>query len=175
MLQPYPKKDKTHMNPSAVTEVNWLMCFILGVRRIRGEMNIAPAKPLPILIENGSVNDRNFLAHNTHYLKKLGRLDSIVALVANDEPPESAIALVGEMKILIPLAGLIDKAAEISRLDKEIQKIHKDLPRVRGKLNNTNFIDKAPPAVIEKEKAKLVRFEKSLKNLEQQREKIKQL
>ena len=76
------------------------------------------------------------------------------------------------MKILIPMAGLIDKQAELSRLDKEIQKIHKELPRIEGKLKNPKFIDKAPQNVVEKEKEKLASYRLSLNNLEQQRQKI---
>ena len=151
------------------------MAFILGIRRIRGEMNIAPAKPLPILIENGSTQDKAFLNNNMAYLKKLGRLESITWLSSDDDAPESAIALVDEMKILIPMAGLIDKEAELARLDKEIQKINKDMPRIVGKLNNPKFMDKAPADVVDKEKAKLVALESSLKNLKEQLDKIKAL
>ncbi|NOQ34389.1 MAG: valine--tRNA ligase, partial [Methylococcaceae bacterium] len=175
MLQPYPKADESQINQDAIAQTNWLMAFILGIRRIRGEMNIAPAKPLPILIENGSVQDKAFLKNNMAYLKKLGRLESITWLSSEDSAPESAIALVDEMKILIPLAGLIDKEAELARLDKEIQKINKDMPRIVGKLNNPKFMDKAPADVVDKEKAKLVALESSLKNLKEQLDKIKAL
>ena len=175
MLQAFPETDETQIKQDAIVEINWVMAFILGVRRIRGEMNIAPGKPLPVLVENGSENDEMFLKHNQAYLEKLGRLESIIWLQANENAPESAIALVGEMKILIPLAGLIDKHAEIMRLDKEIQKIHKEMPRLVGKLNNPKFMDKAPAEVIEKEKNKLTSLESSLKNLEQQLNKIKAL
>jgi valyl-tRNA synthetase len=108
-------------------------------------------------------------------LQKLGRLDSITWLGREQQAPESAIALVGEMKILIPMAGLIDKAAELARLDKEIQKIIKELPRIEGKLNNPSFVDKAPADVIDKEKAKLTDLRSSLNNLEQQQRKIQAL
>ena len=151
------------------------MSFILGVRRIRGEMNIAPGKPLPVLIQNGSDNDRTLLQHNQLYLQKLGRLATITWINPNDPSPESAIALVGDMKILIPIAGLIDKEAELSRLDKEIQKIAKDLPRIEGKLNNPAFIDKAPVDVVDKEKQKLAELRSTLTNLEEQFNKIKAL
>jgi len=175
MLQPYPIADETLVDASAITEANWVMSFILGVRRIRGEMNIAPGKPLPVLLQNGSATDQQYLTNNTVYLKKLGRLESITWLNSDDITPESAIALVGEMKILIPMAGLIDKEAELARLEKEIQKIKNDLPRVEGKLSNPTFIDKAPADVIDKEKAKLADLRSSLNNLEQQQCKIREL
>ena len=173
MLQPYPVADEARIDANAVTEINWVMNFILGVRRIRGEMNIAPGKTLPVLLQNGSAADQNFLTNNTVYLQKLGRLTSITWLNSNDTTPESAIALVGEMKILIPMAGLIDKDAELARLEKEIQKIKNDLPRVEGKLSNPTFIDKAPADVIDKEKAKLADLRSTLNNLEQQQTRIR--
>ena len=172
MLQSYPAADESLIDAGAVAEVNWVMSFILGVRRIRGEMNIAPGKPLPVLLQNGSEADRDYLSNNTVYLQKLGRLESITWLNSDDATPESAIALIGEMKILIPMAGLIDKAAELARLEKEIQKINNDLPRVEGKLSNPTFIDKAPAEVIAKEKAKLADLRSTLNNLEQQHARI---
>ncbi len=172
MLQAYPIADESLINDNAVTEINWLMSFILGVRRIRGEMNIAPGKPLPVLLQNGSVNDQNFLTTNSVYLHKIGRLASITWLDNEQSTPESAIALVGELKILIPMAGLIDKDAELARLEKEIQKINNDLPRIKDKLSNPTFVDKAPAAVIDKEKAKLAELCSVLSNLEQQHAKI---
>ena len=175
MLQPYPVADETRIDTNAVTEINWVMNFILGVRRIRGEMNIAPGKPLPVLLQNGSATDQSYLTNNTIYLRKLGRLESIMWLNSDDTTPESAIALVGEMKILIPMAGLIDKNAELTRLEKEIQKIKNDLPRVEGKLSNPTFIDKAPANVIDKEKAKLADLRSTLNNLEQQQTRIQAL
>ncbi len=175
MLQPYPKVDESQINHTATTEVEWLMKFVLGVRQIRGEMNIAPGKPLPVLVQNGSVKDKVSLAHNRVYLEKMARLENIHWLNSDEVAPESAMALVGEMKILIPIAGLIDKEAELARLEKEMQKIHKELPRIVGKLNNAGFVDKAPAAVLEAEKAKLAALESSLANLEQQFNKIKAL
>lgn len=175
MLQPYPVADETKIDNNAIAETNWVMNFILGVRRIRGEMNIAPGKPLPVFLQNGSLADQQSLSNNGIYLQKLGRLNSITWLRPSESTPESAMALVGEMKILIPMAGLIDKEAELARLEKEIQKINNDLPRVEGKLNNPAFVDKAPPEVIEKEKAKLADLRSMLNNLEEQQRKIRAL
>ncbi|MCX7103874.1 MAG: valine--tRNA ligase [Methylococcales bacterium] len=172
MLQPYPVADNFHIDNSAIAEINWVMNFILGVRRIRGEMNIAPSKPLPVLLQNGSIIDQSYLSNSSVYLQRLGRLESITWLSNDDTTPESAIALVGELKILIPIAGLIDKDAELIRLDKEIQKIKNDLPRIQGKLSNPTFINKAPAEVIDKENAKLTDLLSNLHNLEQQQIKI---
>lgn len=175
MLQPYPVADETQIDNKAIAEINWVMSFILGVRRIRGEMNIAPGKPLPVLLQNGTYADQQILDGNQIYLRKMGKLESIIWLNATETAPESAMALVGELRILIPMAGLIDKEAELARLDKEIQKINNDLPRVEGKLNNPAFVDKAPAEVIDKEKAKLTDLRSMLSNLEQQQRKIQAL
>jgi valyl-tRNA synthetase len=175
MLQPYPVADEAQIDNAAIAETNWVMNFILGVRRIRGEMNIAPSRPLPVLLQDGSDADRRSLDNNQVYLQKLGRLEAITWLGNDETAPESAMALVGDMKILIPMAGLIDKEAELARLEKEIQKIHNDLPRVEGKLNNPAFVDKAPPEVIDKEKAKLADLRSMLNNLEEQQRKIRAL
>jgi len=175
MLQPYPISDEAKIDNDAIQNADWLMSVILGVRRIRGEMNIAPSKPLPILLKNGNANDALRLENNRIYLQKLARLESMTWLNEHDVAPESAIALVGEMQILIPMAGLIDKTAELARLDKEIQKIRNDLPRVEGKLNNPAFVDKAPTEVLEKERAKLAEMQSILANLETQHAKISAL
>ncbi|MDD5322208.1 MAG: valine--tRNA ligase [Methylococcales bacterium] len=175
MLQPYPVADKDTFDDKAIAEISWVMNFILGVRRIRGEMNIAPGKPLPVLLQNGSAADRGSLTHNRIYLQKLGRLESITWLNNDDATPESAIALVGEMKILIPMSGLIDKSSELARLEKEIQRIKIDLHRVEGKLSNPAFVDKAPPEVINKEKIRLADLYTMLNNLEHQQSKIRAL
>ncbi|MGR8997558.1 MAG: valine--tRNA ligase [Gammaproteobacteria bacterium] len=172
MLQPFPVANDAQVDSNAIAQTNWVMSFILGVRRIRGEMNIAPGKPLPVLLQNGSVIDQDYLTNNKVYLQKLGRLESIEWLNSDDRTPESAIALVGDMKILIPMAGIIDKTAELARLEKEIQKIKNDLPRVEGKLSNPAFVDKAPPEIINKEKARLADLHAMLNNLEQQQSKI---
>ncbi|MDP2902471.1 MAG: valine--tRNA ligase [Methylovulum sp.] len=175
MLQAYPVADKAAYDTDAIAQINWVMNVILGVRRIRGEMNIAPGKPLPVLLQKGCEADRQNVANNLVYLQSVGRLASINWLNADDVAPESAMALVGDMAILIPMAGLIDKAAELARLEKEIQKINNELPRVEGKLSNPAFVDKAPAEVIGKEKSRLADLRSMLNNLEQQQAKIRAL
>ena len=172
MLQPYPEADDGQVDEGAVAEMEWVMSFLLGVRSIRGEMNIAPAKPLPLLIQNGSAQDRAWLEGNREFVLKLGRVESITWLDPAEEAPESAIALVGEMKLLIPMRGLIDKDAELARLDKEIQRIAKELPRLEGKLGDASFIEKAPPQVVAKEQARLQELTASLAELRAQSQKI---
>ena len=155
MLQPFPTADAALADPVAESQMEWVMQFILGVRRIRGEMNISPGKPLSVLLSHASEQDRTSLEANRQALGFLARLESIEVLPEGDEGPESAIALVGGMKLLIPLAGLIDKDAEIARLEKEIARLRGDVDRTAAKLANSGFVDKAPEAVVAKERAKL--------------------
>jgi valyl-tRNA synthetase len=172
MLQAYPETDASRIDPAAAPEMEWVMAVILGIRRIRGEMNIAPSKPLPVLIQNGSAQDQAYLAGNREYIQRLGRTESIGWLEAADAAPESAMALVGEMKVLIPMRGLIDKTAELARLDKEIQRLEKELPRMESKLSDESFLAKAPPQVVAKEQARLQEVRASLLELKAQAEKI---
>ncbi len=175
MLQPYPVSLADAIDEQAVAEMEWVMQFILGIRRIRGEMNIKPAKPLPVLLQNGSEQDATHLENNRHYLDTLARLESITWLSADQDAPESATALVGEMKVLIPMAGLIDKAAELTRLDKELTKRQKDLERITGKLSNASFVDKAPAAIVAKEQKKADDLKVAITQLQSQLEKIQSL
>ena len=164
----YPESDHTLIQPEANADIDWLKAVIIGVRNIRGEMNIAPGRPLPLLLNNGSAEDRRRLQQNHELLKKLAKLDSIQWLEAGQQAPQCATQLVGAMEVLVPMAGLIDKDAEIARLNKEIDKLNKDLLRIRGKLDNPAFVAKAPAAVVDKEKNKLVGQERAAAKLQQQ-------
>ncbi len=171
--QAFPEPDLELVDEQAIAEIEWLMAFILGVRRIRGEMDIKPGKLLPVQLQNGSKQDKLRLQQTSKILKKLGRIEEISWLSNDQIPPESAISLVGELKILIPIAGLIDKDAELKRIEKEIQKLEKDLPRVQNKLSNQGFLDKAPDSVINREKSKLESMQSALENLQLQAVKIR--
>ena len=172
MLQSYPEADEAHINQDVIDELEWVKSFIMGVRQIRSEMNIKPSELLPVLLENGSEIDLQRLNNNRTFVMSLAKLKEITWLEANEQSPESATSLVGNMKLLIPLAGLIDKDAELSRLQKHMDKTEQDAKRINGKLNNANFVDKAPDAVVAKEREKLADIEAALANLKQQHAKI---
>jgi len=171
MHQPYPACDETSINAVAVADIGWVKDFVLGVRKIRSGMNIPPRKSLPVLLQNGSAQDQQRLETNRHYLASLGRVESIEWL-GDSEGPEFATALVGDMKLLIPMAGLIDKEAEQARLGKELDKKRGDLERTENKLGNASFVDKAPAAVVDKEKAKAEDLRSAITQLEEQLTKI---
>ncbi|WP_256811867.1 MULTISPECIES: valine--tRNA ligase [Pseudomonas] len=175
MLQPWPVANEERIDPAAENDIEWLKELMLGTRNIRGEMNIGPGKPLPIYLKNVSAEDQRRLTENEALLKKLARLESITVLAAGEEAPLSATALVGEMEVLVPMAGLIDKGAELARLDKEILRLQGEVQRVGGKLSNAGFVDKAPAEVIEKERAKLAEAEQALGKLAEQHARIASL
>lgn len=175
MLQPYPEPDTSKIDEEATHDIEWLKHVIVGIRNIRGEMNISPGKTLPVYFNNGSDQDKTRLENNRQFLSKLAKLDSITWLYPGDDIPMSATALVGDMEILVPMAGLIDKNAELVRLNKEIEKLKKELNTVQGKLSNEKFTNKAPAAVVAKEQTKLVEVAVNLKKLEQQHLSITEL
>ena len=175
MRQSFPLHRAALVNPSAEAEMHWVMQFILGIRKIKGEMNIAPSKPVPVLLADSDENDRAWAVKHRQYLDFLARTESIRVLEPGDAGPESATALVGDMKVLIPLAGLIDKDAELARLDKEISRLRQDIERTEKKLSNASFVDKAPEAVVSKEREKLNRGQAAIEDLSAQAAKIRAL
>ncbi len=173
--QPFPEPENHLIDDDSEKEIDWLKSFILGIRKIRGEMNIPPGKPLSCYIKNYSGQDKVYIERSKSILSTIAKLDSINLLSKSDEEDESAIALVGEMKILIPLAGLIDKGAEKERLNKEIEKLIKLKSQFSAKLSNEKFVKGAPEAVVNNEKEKLASTESALKDLKQQLDKISNL
>jgi valyl-tRNA synthetase len=175
MLQPYPEADNSKIDEQAETELEWVKTFISGVRRIRSEMDIPPGKPLSLLLQNASDNDRLLYDSNQSFIETLAKIEHSEWLAESEKTPESATALVGEMKILIPLAGLIDKDAELARLEKEIGKLQSNVDKTTAKLVNKNFIDKAPADVVAKERERLAEMSKAIEQLNEQAEKIQAL
>ena len=175
MLCGYPKADQNQIDANVIAELEWLKQFIMGVRQIRSEMDIKPGKPLPVMCQNGSKLDQQRLDNNQGLLKSLAKLESVNWLSEGEQAPESATSLVGDMSILIPLAGLIDKDAELARLEKNMQKLEQEALRIEAKLGNESFVAKAPEAVVNKEKEKLVDAQSALASLQAQADKIKLL
>ncbi|MGV6474487.1 valine--tRNA ligase [Azotobacter vinelandii] len=175
MLQPWPLADEARIDAAAEEDIEWVKALMLGIRQIRGEMNISMAKRIDVALNNASDSDRRRLEENRPLLTKLAKLESIRVLEAGEEAPLAATALVGEMQVLVPMAGLIDKDAELARLDKEIQRLEGEVKRVGGKLGNASFVDKAPAEVIAKERARLNEAEQALGKLGEQRARIASL
>ncbi len=175
MLEAYPEFDASKIDEQAEADLNWVREVIEGVRTIRGEMGISPARPIPVLFSQGQTADQEKLNANSQFLIKLAKLESVTWLEAGDEVPLSAMALVGEMEVLVPMAGLIDKDAELARLQKELGKLDAEMKRLNGKLGNAKFVDNAPVDVVAKERAKLAEAEAAANALRQQVEKIQSI
>ena len=175
MVQAFPEVEAAKQDDNVLADIEWVKKFIVGIRNIRGEMDISPNKPLNALLKNVSDEDARRLDAAKAFLDKLSKLETVTILKDGEEAPASATALVGEMEILIPMAGLIDKDAELARITKAMEKIEKDVSRTRGKLGNEKFVSNAPEAVIEKERGKLEEGEKALAKLKEQFDTIKAL
>ncbi|WP_028299020.1 valine--tRNA ligase [Oceanospirillum beijerinckii] len=175
MLQPYPAPVAELIDEAAEADIEWLKSVIVSIRNIRGEMNIAPGKELPVLIQNGSDEDFRRLQSNYVALTKLAKLEAITWLEADEEAPMSATKLVGKMEVLVPMAGLIDKDAELGRLKKEMEKLQKEVGRLEGKLGNEKFVASAPEEVVAKEREKLTAAKESQAKLQEQYKKIEAL
>ena len=171
MLQAYPQVAQPE-HKQAMADMEWLKQVIEGIRNIRGEMGLSPAQPLDLIIVGADTEAERRINDNQGFLSALARLDSLRFASDNEVLPASATALAGKVELHIPMAGLIDKDAELARLDKAIGKAQQEQQRVAGKLGNSKFVDNAPAAVIEKEKGKLAEAEQKLQQLTQQRQRI---
>ena len=175
MSQAWPQADAERIDEQAIRDIEWLKGIIIAVRNIRNELNLSPGKPLEVYLQNGADGDAERLEANRLFLSKLARLESITFLAAGDEAPMSAIQRVGELEVLVPMAGLIDKDAELKRIDKEHEKQQKVITGLENKLGNEKFVGRAPADVVEKERAKLADAQAELALLESQRAKIEAL
>ena len=172
MRQPYPQPEQARISTDVEADMAWVMAFILGIRRIRAEMNIAPGRLFQVLLQNASAQDQQRLANYQPYLDKLARIESIRVLEQDEVPPQSAVCLLGDLKILAPLAGLVDVAAEVDRLTKEIGRMAKEYERCQSKLANPDFSANAPAQVVEKERQRHDELGKAIAELTQRKEQM---
>jgi valyl-tRNA synthetase len=154
--------------------MDWLQAVISAVRNIRGEMDISPAKPVSIYLQQGSEQDRQRLQANQHYITCLAKVNAVHWLTSEQSAPEAATQLVGQMKVLLPLAGLIDPKVERSRLTKQLAKLNKEISQQQAKLNNANFTAKAPAEVVAAVREKLTTHQAAVDKLTEQLAKVEQ-
>ncbi|MGH8443350.1 MAG: valine--tRNA ligase, partial [Nevskiaceae bacterium] len=174
MIQPWPVPEPKKNDEAAEADIAWLQAFVLGVRQIRGEMDLSPAQPLPILMQNAAQADVDRMARLKHFVSFLARIEEPYFLEAAEQAPQSAVALLGEMKILVPMAGLIDKDAELARLGRQIGKLQQEVERGEAQLANPNFT-KAPPHIQDGARAQLEHKRKDLAALKKQEERVRAL
>ncbi len=175
MLQPMPAFDEQKLDHQAVSDINWIKDVVIAVRNIRAEMNIAPSKSLQLLIRKASPAVHRIISENISFVESLARLSEIVLLDEGEAGPLSVTKLVDGAELLMPMAGLINKDDELARLEKEISRIDNEISRIENKLSNASFVDKAPAAVVEKEKEKQQGYREDKAKLQEQYLAIKNL
>jgi valyl-tRNA synthetase len=171
MLQAFPEFDAAKVDEAAMADQEWVKEFIVGIRNIRAEMNVAPSVALNVLLKCDGKDARR-AGDNEAFLKSLARLESIRVLGEGEVAPLSVKKLIGATELMIPMAGLIDKEAELARLAKEVARLVGECGRIEGKLGNEAFVAKAPEAVIAKEREKLEDYRLQLTKLEAQQAEI---
>ena len=159
-------------DPQADADVAWLKEALTGLRRIRSELNVAPAKLVPLLVQGGLPADAERLSRFDAGLRFLARLESVTRIADGAEPPANALALVGPLKLMVPLAGLVDLGAELARLDKEIAKLDAELAKCEKKLGTDTFVHGAPAAVVAQERQRQADFSAKRTELVAQRGKL---
>lgn len=172
MLQAYPEANSNLIDADAVKELEWLQNIVIAIRSLRSEMNIAPGKLINVILRKGSTFDRDNIHTHQRLLFTLAKLESCDFIHDTETPPQSATAFVGDLEIFLPMAGLINKEEETARLNREIAKIQKDFTTISNKLQNPQFVDKAPAEVVAKERLRLQELELTLTKLQQQLEQV---
>ncbi|KRE88578.1 valine--tRNA ligase [Frateuria sp. Soil773] len=170
--QPWPQAGAIAADAAASAEIEWFKSVLSGIRRIRAEMNIAPGKTIPLLLAGGDAGDRARAAKFAAQIAFLARVDAPQWIEAGADEPAAAAAVVGSMRVLIPLAGLIDLGAEKARLAKEIGRIEGEIRKCEGKLGNANFVANAPAEVVAQERQRIVDWSAQLGALREQVQKL---
>ncbi len=173
MLAPWPSAADFPADAQAEREAAWIQAVILGVRQIRGEMNIAPARRIPLIMKDATAEEALYLERHRTLLERLAGLDSITLLAPGSAAPQAAVALVGTLALLVPMAGLIDAAAEAERLTKLIARTRGDLAKTHAKLGNDNFVRNAPAEVVSAERERAAELERNVSGLTAQLERVR--
>ncbi|CAK9883740.1 MAG: Valine--tRNA ligase [Candidatus Erwinia impunctatus] len=169
MLQPVPEVDPAQADSQALKDIEWLKQAIIAVRNIRAEMNIAPSKKLDVILRSATPEVISRVEANRTFLQTLARLETVTLLPAGETGPVSVTKIVDGAELLIPMADLVDKAAEQARLAKEITKLETEISTITAKLANEGFVSRAPAAVVEKERQRMRECEAAkIKLIEQQ-------
>jgi valyl-tRNA synthetase len=168
MLEPFPERDDFAADPAAEDEIAWLKGFVIGLRQIRGEANLPRSAPLTVHLADTSADDRTRVATHAPHLRKLAGIERIDIVEPGTVVKGAATALLGGMRLLVPLAGLIDVAAERDRLGKQLAKSRDDLDKAQRKLANQNFVANAPADIVAKENTRVAELEQRATQLTQQ-------
>jgi valyl-tRNA synthetase len=173
MLAKYPQPADFPPDTTAEREVAWIQALILAVRQIRGEMNIATSRRIPVLLKGANADDKAYAERHRAYLERLAGIETLTILAPDANAPESATALIGELTVLVPMAGLIDTGAEIERLSKLLAKAEQELAKTKVKLSNDNFVRNAPPDVVKQERDRQADFERQVTSIKAQLDRLR--
>jgi valyl-tRNA synthetase len=171
----FPRAESMTADHQAEPEMRWVMDFVLGVRQIRGEMDIPWTRKLEVLLQNASARDLEYLSRNLHYLVRLAGVEGPRALKEGEAAPISAVALLGNLEILVPMKGLIDPAAELERLAKRLRKAEVDMSKLEAKLSNSQFAKNAPPDIVAKDQQRLEELRTEIGQLSAQTARVTKL
>ena len=175
MRAEFPRAESITADAQAEPEMRWVMDFILGVRQIHGEMDIPLARKFEVLLQNASARDLQYLGRNLPYLVRLGGVEPPRALDDGEAAPISAVALLGNLEILVPMKGLIDPAAELERLAKRLRKAEVDMSKLEAKLSNSQFAKNAPPDIVAKDQQRLEELRTEIGQLSAQTARVTKL
>jgi valyl-tRNA synthetase len=175
MQAAYPRSEAFPADATSEREIGWLQALVLAVRQIRGEMNINPSRRIPVLLQGASAQDRADLEVHRASLERLAGIESIRLLESSESAPQSATALLGSLTVLVPMAGLIDAAAEAERLGKLLARAQADLTKVRARLANESFAANAPAAVVAAERERVAELERTAAGLTAQLERVRSM
>jgi valyl-tRNA synthetase len=173
MVQPFPQAGSEHRE--AENDIEWLKEIVQGVRRVRSELNLPPGKQLDIWLQSGTEEDRSRHHRFEQVLSQLGRIQSSLWVEEDADTSQCAVALAGDLKLMIPLKGLVDVEEELTRLNKQLAREDADLRKSEAKLGNRRFVDNAPAAVVEQERERLVNHQANVTNLQQQIDQLKSM
>jgi valyl-tRNA synthetase len=175
MLERFPQASDFRADTSAEDEIAWVKSFVGGIRQIRGEANLPRSATLAVRLADATSSDRERIGRHASHLRKLAGLERIELVAPGETVKGAATALLGAMRILVPLQGLIDVGAERDRLGKQLAKTNDDLGKVRNKLANQNFVANAPAEVVAKEHARIAELEQRAAQLDQQLARLAEL
>jgi valyl-tRNA synthetase len=175
MRADFPAATAVPTDALAEPEMRWVMNFVLGVRQIKGEMDIAPSRKLEVLLQNADAKDTEYLGRNLHYLMRLAGIEAPRLLAAGEAAPIAAAALLGNLEILVPMKGLIDPTAELDRLAKRLRKAEIDMSKLEAKLGNSQFAKNAPPDIVAKDQQRLEELRTEIGQLSAQTARVTKL
>ncbi len=177
MTAAFPTADDSLISLQTEHDMTWLQALIGAIRNIRGEMKLGNAVRLPVLLDNISDEETARLSRIENQFKSLAKVDTLTIVNAGEgsdkELPLSSSSMVGQLKVLVPMKGLIDPTAELNRLAKAQEKLVKSAESLRSKLSNESFVSKAPANVVESEKVKLAEMDTQLAEMHKQIEQLK--